>query len=173
MSHRIRTAIQVLALLLMGMVTGAMFGIWAGYNPAGFAAATFVEAHQGSVRGLNLLLPVMGFLSIALTVALAIGSRAHRRTFWLYAGAALLTAVAGLVTRFANQPINDIVMTWSAAAPPADWTILRDNWWTWHPIRLAAGFVAYVLLILGCLSDRAAAAVVRPSGVQAGAWGRC
>jgi hypothetical protein len=38
--------------------------------------------------------------------------------------------VAGLVTRFGNQPINAVVMTWQASAPPSGWEEARDQWWT-------------------------------------------
>ena len=43
--------------VLISLVAGSMFGIWRGYDPALYAPATFVEVHQGAVRGLNTLLP--------------------------------------------------------------------------------------------------------------------
>jgi hypothetical protein len=46
---------------------------------------------------------------------------------------------AGPITRFASQPINQIVMTWSADAPPADWTRRRDDCWRWH-MRRSSGW---------------------------------
>jgi len=46
---------------------------------------------------------------------------------------------AGPITRFANQPINLIVTTWSADAPSADWTRHRDDWWRWTCDDLRAG----------------------------------
>ena len=69
-------------------------------------------------------------------------------------GAAI--AVAGAVTRFGNQPINDQIISWSASAPPPDWVGLRDEWWTLHLIRVAASFVGEVLLIAAIFVDRAA-----------------
>ena len=50
-------------------------------------------------------------------------------------------------TRFLNQPINRIVMTWSTDAPPINWPGLRDEWWRWHLVRLFAGLVGLSLLI--------------------------
>src|SRR5690606_36025078 len=101
----------------------------------------------------NLLLPLMGLACIALVAALAFLARRRPRVFWLYAAAAAALIVAGVVTRFANQPINDIVMTWGAT-PPEGWETLRDTWWNWHQLRLAAGFVGELLLINAVFADR-------------------
>ena len=65
--------------------------------------------------------------------------------------AGVCLAAAGLITRFLNQPINAIVMTWSAAAPPSDWTGLRDQWWYWHVVRLVAATIAFGLIITAAL----------------------
>ena len=42
--------------------------------------------------------------------------------------AAMFLIISGLVTRFENQPINSIVMTWNKADIPINWTTLRDKW---------------------------------------------
>lgn len=63
--------LQLLAALVFAMVAGSVFGIWQGYDPTTYTAATFLEVHQGAVRGLNTLLPAMAFISILLTVSLA------------------------------------------------------------------------------------------------------
>jgi Domain of unknown function (DUF1772) len=59
---------------------------------------------------------------------------------------------SGLTTRFLNQPINAMVMTWRNDSPPADWTRLRDAWWRWHLVRLATGLVGLSLLIAATLN---------------------
>lgn len=61
---------QFFAALIFALVAGSVFGIWRGYDPSLFAPATFVEMHQGAVRGLNVLLPALGFASIGLTLLL-------------------------------------------------------------------------------------------------------
>lgn len=147
------TALQVLGLLLISLITGSMFGIWRGYNPASFSPATFVEMHQGAVRGLNSLLPAMGLACMVTVVALSWLGRGTAQSFWLYGAAAAAMIAAGLITRFANQPINAIVMTWGAT-PPEGWQALRDSWWTWHLARLAAGVGAEVLLIAAIFTQR-------------------
>jgi uncharacterized membrane protein len=128
-----------------------MFGILVGYNPASLSASAYVEQHQNAVRSLNTLLPLMGATCIVLTVFLAFASRIDRRTSVLLVVAALLMLTAGLVTRFGNQPINAVVMTWSAQSPAANWAQLRDQWWQWHIVRTIAAVTAFALVVLAAL----------------------
>lgn len=147
------TALQVLGLLLISLIVGSMFGVWRGYNPAALSATAFVEMHQGAVRGLNVLLPAMGFGCILAVASLAWLGREAPRSTGLYVLAAVAMVAAGLITRFGNQPINAIVMGWGPV-PPDGWQMLRDSWWTWHLARLAAGFAGQVLLIAAIFTHR-------------------
>lgn len=148
------TLLQASALLVLGLLAGSMFGIWRGYDPAAYSAATFLEVHQGAVRGLNTLLPAMGLAAIVLTVALALLARQRFPVLGLYALAAAGMVAAGLITRLANQPINDVVMGWQPGEMPENWTALRDTWWTWHLLRLSATGAALLLLIVAVFLDR-------------------
>ena len=65
--------------------------------------------------------------------------------------------LAGLVTRFGIQPINSLVMTWSAQAPAANWMEQRDTWWNWHILRTVAGICALSLTILAVIGGQRAA----------------
>ena len=152
------TSLQLLVIVVFSLVVGSMFGIWRGYDLTQYSPAAFLEVHQGAVRGLNTLLPLMGLGALLLTVALAVLARGRPEAFWLYVGAAVLMAVAALVTRFGNQPINEQVMAWSAGALPENWQTARDSWSSWHLVRLGAGAGALVLLTLAILGDRAAVA---------------
>jgi uncharacterized membrane protein len=154
MSAALPTTAQVLALLLVGLVTGSMFGIWRGYDIAAYAPTTFLEVHQGSVRGLNILLPAMAAAALALVVVLAVFGRNRPAVLGLYLAAALAIVAGGIVTRFFNQPINDQIMGWTPQSIPANWTTLRDSWWTWHLVRLATTLGAELLLIAAVFADR-------------------
>lgn len=147
------TALQVLSLLLISLVVGSMFGIWRGFNPATFSPSTFVEVHQGAVRGLNVLLPAMALVSILTVVALAWLGRGMSQSRWLYIAAAVAMVAGGLITRFGNQPINAVVMTWGAV-PPDGWQMIRDTWWNWHLARLGAGIAGELLLIAAIFTHR-------------------
>lgn len=154
MSFALPTVAQVLALLLMGLLAGAMFGIWRGYDITTYAPATFVEVHQGTVRGLNTLLPAMAAASLALVLVLAGLSRNRPAVLGLYLATALAIILGGVITRLLNQPINDQIMSWTSSTLPDDWTVLRDRWWGWHMARLAATMGAELLLIVAVLVDR-------------------
>lgn len=133
-------------IFVAAIVVGVMFGIWLGYNPAGLSASAYVEQQQAAIRGLNVIMPILGAIGIVLTLLQAWLVRSDRASFWLLLIGAVLLIAAGLITRFGNQPINARVITWSAAAPPSEWARARDLWWHWHVLRTIAGLVA-----LGCI----------------------
>ena len=134
-----RAVVQFGALMLVGLVAGATFGIWQGYDPAGLSAAAFVEMHQNAVRGLNVLLPALVLTGAILVAILTFLSRRRRSIFWLYVAALGFIIAGGAVTRLINQPINAEVMTWTAETLPQTWTALRDRWWVLAPRADAAG----------------------------------
>jgi uncharacterized membrane protein len=138
-------------LLLAALVVGTMFGIWLGYNPAGLSATVYVTQQQHAIGALNVVVPILGGVTVLLTMiaaTLAAGDRPRLVLLLLAAGCFI---AAGLITRFLNQPINAVVMTWSAEAPPANWMQLRDDWWRWHVMRMAAGIGGLSLLIAATL----------------------
>lgn len=145
------TLSRFVLLFVLALLVGAMFGILVGYNPARLSASAYVEQQQNAIRSLNTLLPAMGALCILLTVTLAVRARTDPRVRYLHVAAAVLMGVAAVVTRFGNQPINALVMTWSAQAPAAEWMQLRDSWWQWHILRCSAGCVALALTICAVL----------------------
>ena len=148
------TIIRFVDLLLVALLVGAIFGIWIGFNPTGLSPATYVEQQQHAIRALNTFMPLLGAACIVLTIALAVLTKEDRRTRYLLIATAVCLLIAGVVTRFENQPINSIVMTWTPQAPPANWMELRDQWWQWHIVRTVAGIAALCLLISAVLSNR-------------------
>ena len=145
-------AIRFVSLLLTSLVVGTMFGVWLGFNPAALSATAYVEMQQNAIRALNVSLPVLGFVCILLTATLSGLTNNDKRGRYLLVAAVICLATAGLITRFGNQPINAVVMTWSPHSPPANWTELRDTWWHWHVLRTLAGVVALSLALLAALS---------------------
>jgi uncharacterized membrane protein len=133
--------------LLTGLLVGTMFGIWLGYNPATLSGPAYVEVQQNAIRALNLTLPALGAICIVLCLVCAIMTRDARAQALTYVVAAGLLVAAGLITRFLNQPINAIVMTWDPQSPPAEWTLLRDQWWQWHILRTGIALVGFALLV--------------------------
>ena len=146
--------IRFVLLLLVALLVGTMFGIWVGYNPSTLSASAYVEQQQNAIRALNTLLPVIGAVCIALTVWLAILEKNDARARYSLVAAAVSLVTAALVTRFGNQPINEIVMTWNPQSPAAEWAQLRDTWWRWHTVRASAGILGLCLILIAVLGAR-------------------
>ena len=147
----VASVIRFLGLLLMSLLVGTMFGIWLGFNPSALTAATYVEQQQNAIRALNTALPLLGAVCILLTAALAVLTKGESRSRYLLVAAVVFLLVAGLVTRFENQPINSLVMSWSAQTPGANWMELRDAWWNWHIVRTIAGILALSFTIVAAI----------------------
>jgi uncharacterized membrane protein len=140
------------SLLMAALVVGAMFGVWLVFDPSGLDAATYISQQQLSIRKLNHVMPVLGGVTILLTLVTAILARHDPARCATLIIAMLCIAAAGLITRFVNQPINAKVIAWQPSAPPLDWTILRDAWWRWHNVRLVSGLAGLSLLIVAMLA---------------------
>ena len=139
--------IRFLNLLMAGLVAGTLFGIWIGYNPKNLSVNTFVESQQGAIKALNTLMPVLGLLTIILTVFSAILQKQNQFVFVTLIIAAGFLLISGLITKFGNQPINSVVMTWSKASTPINWSELRDKWWLLHKLRTLTTFISFCLII--------------------------
>ena len=148
------TVVQVLALLLISLVAGSMFGIWRGYPIAEYSPATLLEVHKAAIRGLNTLLPAMAVGCLILVLIFAFANRSRPACLSVYLATAAAIVVGGLITRLVNQPINEQVMTWTITTLPHDWVEIRDRWWAWHQVRLSTTIIAQLLLISAIFVDR-------------------
>ena len=150
-----RTIIIFFNLILAALLAGTMFGIWIGYNPIDLSASAYVEHQQNMVRQLNVLMPLLGLLTILITLISAFIQKQSRIFFISLLIAATLLVVSGLITRFGNQPINDKVMTWAINSPPGNWIELRDKWWSLHIIRtIIALFALSIIIITGIRNNK-------------------
>ena len=147
--------VRFVFLLLLGLLVGTMFGIWAGFNPLGLSATAYVEQQQNAIRSLNTLLPLMGAACIVLAVWLAVVAKNERRTRLLLVAAVVCLLVAAVVTRSCNQPINAVVITWNAQSPPPQWAQLRAEWWQWHIVRTVAAIASFGFALAAVLCSNA------------------
>ena len=138
--------VRLANIIFAALIAGGMFVIWAGYDPATLSPSTYVEQHQNAIRALNVVMPVLGAIAIALTLISAFLQRKDRTVFVLLIVATAFLIISGVVTRFGNQPINALVITWDIARPPANWTELRDQWWGFHRLRTFCGLIALALI---------------------------
>lgn len=142
-----KRTIRFFNVVMAALVAGAIFGIWLGYNPKGLSAPTFIEQQQSAISALNTLMPILGLITILLTVSSAILHKKEKKAFAVLLIAILFLVLTGITTRFGNQPINSIVMTWDMNTPPDNWIELRDQWWTYHTIRTSTALVALCLVV--------------------------
>jgi uncharacterized membrane protein len=143
--------VDFINLFLAALLMGTMFCTWLVFNPAHLDASHYIILQQQGIRALNRVMPLLGALTILVTIGSAVLGRENRTRVFLLAGTALLFIVSGLITRFANQPINAIVLGWNDAATPAQWTVLRDTWWRWHCLRLCTASAGAALLMIASL----------------------
>jgi uncharacterized membrane protein len=141
--------LKFLNLALAAIIVGVMLVIWFAFNPSQLSAAAYIERQQTFIRLLNVSMPVIGALTILLTFVVAYLRRANRAAASVLVVAAFLFIGCGLITRFCNQPINALVVTWSPQSPPQNWEQYRDEWWRWHIARSVLGVVALGLLVVG------------------------
>jgi hypothetical protein len=148
-SHRLpmKTALLRVALILATILVGIMLYILLSSNPSALPAVEYLSRQQAMIRLLNVPMPILGAVTIALTVTCAGLYRSQRRICGPLIAAAILLIVSGITTRFFNQPINAQVMTWHADAMPANWMALRDGWWKFHIFRTLMGVGALLKLI--------------------------
>ncbi|MDB5241689.1 MAG: hypothetical protein JWP57_2314 [Spirosoma sp.] len=139
--------IRFLNLLIAALVTGSVFGIWVSFNPLSLSSSSYVEQHQSLVKAFNLLLPLLGGIVILSSLGLAYINKGNKSVMALFLITAGFFILTGLITRFGNQPINALVMTWKSTNPPSDWTEWRDKWWLYHKLRFLTSIVGLCLLI--------------------------
>jgi uncharacterized membrane protein len=135
-------------ILLVALVAGSVFGIWLGYNPVNLSFGAYLEQQQEVIRALNVIMPILGAIGILFTIVSTTLARAEKKILYILIGAILCLIIAGLVTRFGNQPINAIVMTWNLQTLPSNWTELRDEWWMYHIFRTLASVAGLCLILI-------------------------
>lgn len=69
---------------------------------------------------------------------------------FITAAIALVALVAEIIlTLKGNLPINDIINVWSADHIPANWSEIRDKWFTIYSYRQIASITGFVSLVIG------------------------
>jgi len=138
-------------IMMVALVAGTVFAITVGFNPKTLSAPAYVEMQQLAIKSLNTLMPLLGLITIIITFLSAFLHRNDKPVFILLLTGAGFLIISGLITKFGNQPINSIVMTWDKHTVPADWTSLRDHWWNLHLFRTATSIAALGLIIYSYL----------------------
>lgn len=137
---------RFLNIVIAGLLAGTSFGIWIGFNPKSYTASTYVEQQQHLVTSLNTLMVAMVIIATIVTLVSAFLQKGNRLNFIALLIAAAMFASCILISRFGNLPIQNEIMEWQADSPASNWTVLRDDWWSFHIKRTVVELIALVLV---------------------------
>jgi uncharacterized membrane protein len=138
--------IRFINILIAALLAGVSFGIWIGFNPMDLSPSTYLEQQQNMLAALKALMISLVVIATIITLVSAFLQKNNKPVFIALLIAAAFFIACILITRFENKPIDDMVMTWTSASLPANWTELRDQWWVWHIMRTLAELAALLLV---------------------------
>lgn len=139
----------------IGLFAGLLYTFEQGVIPTlnTLTPVEYARVQQGLIRALDAFpTGVIVVANIAMLLPLYPLIRlwsARRTTYWRLTvlGWALFFFGVGVFTIVLNVPINNTVLTWDAAAPPADWQTWRDQWNRLNAIRTPINYVSFLLMI--------------------------
>jgi Domain of unknown function (DUF1772) len=139
--------LRFINIILVALLAGVSFGIWAGFNPVNLSAATYLQQQQNTIHSLTILMTSLVVVATFITILSAIKQRTNKFVFvsLLTAAACLIACI--LITILGNKPIDNYVKTWTMATMPDNWTTFRDLWWSFHIGRMVAELIALVLIV--------------------------
>ena len=155
---------RFLNLFLTGLIAGILVSFWmVEKGLRGLSGPMYTAVHQPVNRVFAPLMPPLMTLAIFSGLAtLVLIIRAYTtRVFALTAIGTLCSFVVAMSSLLVNVPINQEVLTWSPAAPPVDWVVLRDRWWVWHNVRTILSVVGFSCQILAALTSVAISGLTR------------
>jgi uncharacterized membrane protein len=147
----VKTAIEVVSLLLVGLIAGAELGSWCCVQPvvARLPYEQYVAAEQAMLRTFGRIMPVLMPLSGVLAIALIIVSRGERSiVLWLRVAAAFCIAATVMTTLTVNVPINNRTASWQLTHDSSEWQRMRMQWHLFQGVRGGLFASAFVLLTI-------------------------
>ena len=139
--------VRIVAVIMVGLLAGLMIGTGLEqHSLRALDASAWVQEHQVMDSWFRVILPPWWNASVLLLAAAAFVS--HGRDRWLFSASALLMLTSLLITVKVEVPMNRLIATWNAAAPPATWAAIRDRWLMFHRLRTTSGVGAFLLAIL-------------------------
>jgi uncharacterized membrane protein len=147
---------NALALLSSGLLAGAFaYGFFA-------VVPTFYEVplevhltyRDALMRHNGIYVQIAMAVSILAPIWWAFTMDGPKNSRWLAISASLLAVISFVVTRFGNVPINRMIKTWSAVAPPADYERLLSRWMIFNDLRTATAVVGFACIIFATISFR-------------------
>lgn len=114
------------------------------------SGTTFIEMHRpmdSAMRGIG---PIIFTVMISCYVLLALLLFIEKSK---YKGLLILAAIIFLIADTCiallyNRPLNDLFLTWTPATIPANWSGLRDQWFSYHLYRNIFGTMGIIAVLL-------------------------
>ncbi len=138
--------IRFLNILLAAVLAGVSLGIWIGFNPMRLSAATYLEQQQNMLGALRFLMVFLVVVATVITLVSAFLQKNKRPVFTALLIAAAFFIACILISRFGVKPIDDQIIAWTSDTLPANWTELRDKWWSLHIMRTMTEIIALCLI---------------------------
>jgi hypothetical protein len=146
--------VHIIAVCLAGLIAGGQYVVSFDYCPTGVSASLYTEKIQYAIHHIGTPLFGMLIAAFALNFLAAVMYRKDRRTCGLLAGAAICLLIGGLITRFGNIPLLDIMDTWQVSSPPANWQEIAGRWYMFHSVRLVIDIAALLMSVLSIFTRR-------------------
>lgn len=146
--------IRFVNIILAAILAGVSFGIWIGFNPMHLSSAAYVEQQQNMLHSLRSLMIALVVFATLVTLLSAYIQRNDSPIMISLLIAAAFFIVCILITRFGIKPIDDMVMGWNSSNLPANWTVMRDKWWSLHIMRTIAELFALCIVVWTSVSNR-------------------
>ncbi|MEZ4895460.1 MAG: DUF1772 domain-containing protein [Saprospiraceae bacterium] len=146
--------LKFVSIIVGALLAGTSFGIWMGLNPVNYTPATYLEQQHNLVGALNTLMVSLVVVETLMTIALFLLLRKNNANAILFLVAAVCFAACILISRFGNLPIQNEMQSWSSAALPEHWTLLRDKWWSLHQFRTLAELVGLAFITWSTVNDQ-------------------
>lgn len=145
--------IRYFNILLTGIITGILAGIWIGLNPAGFSFATYLPIQQKLISDLYHYLPGLQLAALILCVISAWQHKKQRLVFWGFIVASLLLACSILISLIAIHPLYAQMMSWTVTTLPAQWEPLERESWQYQQWQTMAVLLAFCIIVWYSLSE--------------------
>jgi uncharacterized membrane protein len=144
--------VRIVALICTGLSAGIFLGHRAGVSRAMpvLNPSSFIQLQQVIHKTFARMMPVLilGALVGSVAWCFLLPSRWRTDEFWLVFGASVAMMCILAMTRAVNIPINRRLMTWNAAAPPSDLSVVWAPWERIHSIRTVLAVLAFAAQVI-------------------------
>ena len=122
------SVIRFLNIIVAALLAGISVGIWIGFNPLDLSPSTYIEQQQNTIRSLNVLMISLVVFATVITIISAFLQKGNKENLIVLLIASLFFISCILISRFGNQPINKIILTWTTDSLPANLSEIREKW---------------------------------------------